>query len=150
MDFWGPYRTTTITGAHFFLALVDDFRKSTWIELLHSKKQVAPTLIQFYNMIETQFNTKILVFRINNSIEFISSTCLDFFKEKGVFLQRSMVKTPQQNGVAERRHRHCLDFKLAFLKFFGGECVLLATHIINLLPMENLQWKIPFEILYGT
>ena len=24
-----------------------------------------------------------------------------------------------------------------------------ATHLINLLPMENLRWKGPFEVLYG-
>jgi len=66
-----------------------------------------------------------------------------------------MVKTPQQNGVAERKHRHLLDtarairFQAGFLKHFWGECILSATHLINLLPMENLRWKRPFEVLYG-
>ena len=66
-----------------------------------------------------------------------------------------MVKSPQQNGVAERKHRHLLDtarairFQAGFPKHFWGECVLSATHIINLLPMENLSWKSPYEVLYG-
>ena len=55
MDLWGPYKVANITGAHFFLTLVDDFSRCTWTQLLHSKHQVPFTLIQFYNMIETQF-----------------------------------------------------------------------------------------------
>lgn len=141
MDLWGPYRTANVTGAHYFLTLVDDFSRNTWTQLLHSKNQVASTLIQFYNMIETQFQKKILMFRTDNGTKFINCTCLDFFKAKGVLLQRSMVKNPQQNGVAERKHRHLLDtaraikFQAGFPKTFWGECVLSATHIINLLPM---------------
>jgi len=53
MDLWAPCRVANITGAHFFLTLVDDFSRTTWTQFLHSKHQVASTLIQFYNMIET-------------------------------------------------------------------------------------------------
>ena len=95
------------------------------------------------------------MFRIDNGTELINSTCLDFFKEKGVLLQRSMVKTPQRNRVAERKHKHLLDvaraikFQAGFPKHFWGECVLSATHIINLLLMKNLSLKSPFEVLHG-
>ena len=67
-----------------------------------------------------------------------------------------MVKTPQQNGVVERKHRHLLDTARAirlhagFPKHFWGECVLAATHIINKLPMAVLGWKTLFEVLYGS
>ena len=66
-----------------------------------------------------------------------------------------MVKTPQQNGVAERKHRHLLDiarairFQAGSPKNFWGECILSTTRLINLLPMENLHRKSPFEVLYG-
>jgi len=66
-----------------------------------------------------------------------------------------MVKTPQQNGVVERKHRHLLDTARAirlfagFPKSFWGECILAGTHIINKLPMENLHWKSPLKMLYG-
>jgi len=80
---------------------------------------------------------------------------LIFFLTNGILHQESMVKTPQQNGVAERKHRHLLDtaralrFHAGFPKHFWGECILSATHIINLLPMENLAWKSPYEVLFG-
>ena len=56
--------------------------------------------------------------------------------------------------MAERKHRHLLDYARAIRihtglpKYFWGECILAATHIINKLPMANLNWKTPFERLY--
>jgi len=38
---------------------------------------------QFYNMIKTQFKTKILMIKSDNGSEFIQTACLDFFASKG-------------------------------------------------------------------
>ena len=57
--------------------------------------------------------------------------------------------------MVERKRRHLLDtarairFQAGFPKHFSGECRLAATSIINKLPMANLQWRSPFEMLYG-
>ena len=102
-------------------------------------------MIHFFQMASTQFQKNITMIRTDNGTEFIHSTLLEFFASKDVLLQRSIVKTPQQNVVAERKHRHLLDaaralrFHAGFPKRFWGECVLSATHIINKLPMTNLS-----------
>ena len=119
MDLWGPYRVPSVTGAKYFLTIVDDFSRFTWTHMLQDKTQVFSVIRQFYNMIETQFNTKILVIRSDNGTEFIQTTCLDFFASKGILHQKSIVKTPQQNGVVERRHRHLIDIVRA-LRFHAG------------------------------
>ena len=96
-------------------------------------------------MVKTQFKTKICMIRTDNGTEFIHSVCLNLFGSKGVLHQRSIVKTPQHNGVVKRKHRHLLDtarafrFQAGFPKQFWGECVLAATHIINKLPMAVLS-----------
>ena len=106
-------------------------------------------------MIETHFHAKILHIRTDNGTEFIQSSYLDFFNSKGILHQKSIVHTPQQNGVAERKHRHLLDtaralrFHAHLPKSFWSECVLSATYIINRLPMSNLAWKSPYEALHG-
>jgi len=40
MDLWGPYKVANITGAHYFLTIVDDFTRNTWTQLLQNKSQV--------------------------------------------------------------------------------------------------------------
>uniref|UniRef100_A0A2N9HZ71 CCHC-type domain-containing protein n=2 Tax=Fagus sylvatica TaxID=28930 RepID=A0A2N9HZ71_FAGSY len=64
--------------------------------------------------------------------------------------------TSQQNGRAERKHRHILDSVRAFLisascpERFLGEAALTAVYTINRLPSSALQNVTPFECLYGT
>jgi len=64
--------------------------------------------------------------------------------------------TSQQNGRAERKHRHILDSVRAMListscpERAWGEAALTAVHIINRLPSSVLGNVSPFERLYLT
>ena len=58
MDLWGPYKVASISKAHYFLIIVDDFTRNTCTQLLQNKTQVKTAIIQFYNMIVAQFDTK--------------------------------------------------------------------------------------------
>ena len=55
MDLWGPYRVVSITGAKYFLTIIDDFSRCTWTTLLQNKSQVASVIAHFFSMAETQF-----------------------------------------------------------------------------------------------
>ncbi|KAL8160211.1 hypothetical protein V2J09_001748 [Rumex salicifolius] len=39
MDLWGPYKSPTYSGAHYFVTVVDDFSRATWTHLIQSKDQ---------------------------------------------------------------------------------------------------------------
>jgi len=152
-DIWGPYRHPSISGARFFLTIVDDFSRFTWIFLMRHKSETQSILKIFFRYVFTQFEAHIKIFRSDNGGEFISLRT--FFHNNGVIFQRSCVYTPQQNGVVERKHRHILQVARA-LRFqahlstqFWGECALTATHIINRLPSPVLSFKTPFELLFS-
>ena len=55
-DLWGPFSTPTIDGCKFFLTIVDDCSRCTWVYLLKHKSQIQAILEQFYLMIEAQFS----------------------------------------------------------------------------------------------
>ncbi|TYK13837.1 Integrase, catalytic core [Cucumis melo var. makuwa] len=75
---------------------------------------------------------------------------------QGTLVQRSCPHTSQQNGRAERKHRHILDSVRALLLSascpdkFWGEVALTSVYTINRLPSSVLQNISPFERLYGT
>ncbi|XP_010473846.1 PREDICTED: uncharacterized protein LOC104753269 [Camelina sativa] len=128
-DLWGPYRTPTYSGARFFLTIVDDYSRGVWIHLLNDKSEAPTQLQNFLAMTTRQFNTPVQKIHSDNGSEFV---CLrDFFKSLGIIHETSCVGTPQQNGRAERKHRHILKIARA-----------LRT------PSSVLQGSTPYERLY--
>ncbi|KAL5538181.1 hypothetical protein UlMin_044629 [Ulmus minor] len=95
-DVWGPYHVSSYLGYKYFLTLVDDCTRFTWLFLLKHKSDVKSVVPRFFAMIETQFNAKIKVFRSDNAPELQFT---EFFTTKGVLHQFSCVETPQQNSV---------------------------------------------------
>ncbi|GJR20152.1 putative RNA-directed DNA polymerase [Tanacetum coccineum] len=77
------------------------------------------------------------------------------FNSLGIVHQTSCAYTPQQNGIAKRKHRHLLNVARSLL-FQSGiplsmwtKCVLTAAYLINRLPSYVLNGKSPFELVYG-
>ena len=70
-DLWGPYRTPSSCGASYFLTLVDDCSRAVWIYLLCNKKEVSQTLINFFALVERQYEKRVKMVRGDNGTEFM-------------------------------------------------------------------------------
>ena len=151
-DLWGPFSTVSALGHKYFLTLVDDFTRHTWVIFLKSKDQTKSSLINFVAYIENQFQTTLKCLRSDNGTEFVVLS--DFFLAKGILHQRTCVETPQQNGVVERKHQHILNVARSI--FFHSNvplnmwnfCIQHAVHLINRLPTPLLKFKCPYEVLF--
>lgn len=64
--------------------------------------------------------------------------------------------TPQQNGLAERKHRHLIELGLTMLfnsnipLKYWVEAFYTANYLINLLPSSVLHQKSPYEVMFHT
>jgi hypothetical protein len=153
-DIWGPHKLPTQTGARYFLTIVDDFTRFTWIHLLKFKSETQDIIKSFFSWVQTQFNLPIKTFRSDNGSEFLSLQ--SFFHHKGTSFQHSCPYTPQQNGIVERKHCHLLNvgralcFQAHIPLRFWGESIQTACYLINRLPTPLLHHKTPYELLHHT
>ena len=105
------FQVPSMSGHKFFLTIVDDCTRFTWVYLLKHKSDALFVVLQFFNMIYTQFHCNIKCFRSDNALEL---TFTEFFNERGVLHQFSCVATPQQNSVVERKHQYLLNVARSF------------------------------------
>ena len=134
LDVWGPFRVPTIDGYRYFLTIVDDCSRVTWIYLLKDKSSVTTVFPELLTFIETQFNTSVKAIRTDNVPE-LSFTSL--LATKGIHHYFSCAYTPQQNSVVERKHQHILNVARSLLfqsnvpLDYWGDCIHTAIYLIN-------------------
>ena len=154
IDTWGPYKVATRGNYKYFLTLVDDHTRVTWIYLMQFKSDYCSTIKAFYEYVEVHFKANIQTIRSDNAPEFADAGCRQFYAQKGILHQKSCVERPQQNARVERRHKYvlemarCLRFQANLPLYLWGECVMSAVYIINRLPTPLLNNLTPYEKLF--
>lgn len=140
---------------NIFLTIVDDYTRMTWIYLLKLKSDVCTVVSIFLQYVKIQFNKTVKVIRSDNDAEFVNDICSSLFGQLGIIHQRSSSYTPQQNGVAERKHRHILEVTRAIrfqanipLKFWGHS-VKASVYLINRLHSSVINMS-SYEKLYNA
>ena len=89
--------------------VTDDYTRFTWVFFLKTKDETAEILKAFITQIENNFDKKVKVIRCDHETEFKNETMNVFCRDKGIKREFSVVRTPQQNGVAERRNRTLIE-----------------------------------------
>ena len=113
MDVWGPYKQCTYNGHRYILTIVNNYTQMTWIFLLRYKSEVVTSISAIISLIKTQFSATVKAVRSDNGLKFLNSQCHTLFSSLGIIHQTTCVHTPQQNGIAERKHRHLLEMARA-------------------------------------
>jgi transposase InsO family protein len=155
-DLWGPAPSVSLNGFRFYLVLVDEYTKFTWVYLLTHKSETFTLFKQFTALVHNQFKQSVQIFRTDCGGEFTSTAFNTFCADNGIIHQLSCPHTPQQNGVAERKHKHLIQCALALLSqsnlpiSYWSYAVSTAAHLINKLPTPLLSDKSPWESLFHT
>lgn len=102
-DVWCPYRQCTYNGYKYFLTIVDNYSRMTWIYLMRMKSDVFLLIKSFLILVKNWFDANIKIIRSDNGLEFFNSQCSTLFTSVGILHQNFCVQTPQQNKVAERK-----------------------------------------------
>ena len=104
-DLCGPTRTKSLQGESYFMLFIDDFTRMCWVTFLKEKSEAFQKFKAFKILVENEIGEKLKCLRSDNGGEFTSREFNLFCENPGIKRQFSAARTPQQNGVAERRNR---------------------------------------------
>ncbi|GJR39174.1 putative ribonuclease H-like domain-containing protein [Tanacetum coccineum] len=137
MDLFGPTNIRSIDQKYYSLVVTDDFSRFSWTFFLGTKDETFYVLKEFIALIENQLNKKVKGIRCDNGTEFKNAKLIELCGEKGIKRDYSNPRTPQQNGVAERKNRTLIEAARTMLAdsklptMFWTEAVCTACYVLN-------------------
>ncbi|GKF27555.1 retrovirus-related pol polyprotein from transposon TNT 1-94 [Tanacetum coccineum] len=155
MDLCGPMRVQTINGKKYILVIVDDYSRFTWVKFLRSKDETPTVVIKFLKQIQVGLNKTVRFIRTDNRTEFVNKTLYDYYENVGIFHQKRVPRSLQQNGVVERRNRTLIEAArtmLIFSKapmFLWAEAVATACYTQNRSLIHIRHDKTPYELVHN-
>nr|GEW63858.1 hypothetical protein [Tanacetum cinerariifolium] len=117
MDLCGPMRVQSINGKKYILVIVDDYYRFTWVKFLRSRDETPEFVTKFLTQVQVGLNKTVRFIRTDNGTKFVNQVMIEFYEKVGIFHQKSVSRTPQQNDVVERRNRTIMEAAQTMLIF---------------------------------
>src|SRR5690606_6758572 len=114
-DLWGPSPVISNQGFRFYAIFIDNYSRYSWFFPLKAKSDFFSVFVMFQRLVENQFSAKIGVFQCDGGGEFTNTRLISHLKDSGIQQYISCPYTLQQNGLAERKHRHVTELGLSML-----------------------------------
>nr|GEV08113.1 putative ribonuclease H-like domain-containing protein [Tanacetum cinerariifolium] len=155
MDLFGPTFVTSLNKKSYCLVITYDYSRFTWVFFLASKDETSPILKTFITGIENQFSLTVKVIKSDNGTEFKNYDLNQFCGLKGIKREFSVPRTPQQNGVAERKNRTLIEAAKTMLADsllpipFWAEAINTACYVQNRVLVTKPLNKNPYQLLHG-
>ncbi|XP_012847829.1 PREDICTED: uncharacterized protein LOC105967762 [Erythranthe guttata] len=156
MDLMGPMQVESIGGKRYIFVCVDDFSRFTWVEFIREKSDSFDVFKKLCKKVSFEKQQNIVRIRSDHGREFENSLFTNFCEKYGISHEFSAPKTPQQNGVVERKNRTLQEMARVMMNAkeiaprFWAEAVNTACHIINRVYLRPGTTKTPYEIWKGN
>ncbi|GJX17360.1 retrovirus-related pol polyprotein from transposon TNT 1-94 [Tanacetum coccineum] len=125
MDLCGPMRVASVNGKKYILVIVNDYSRFTWVKFLRLKDEAPDFIIKFLKLIQV-----------------------------GISHETYVARSPQQNGVVERRNRTLIEAARTMLicakalLFLWAKAVATACYSQNRSIVRLRHGKTPYELLH--
>ncbi|GKE64584.1 retrovirus-related pol polyprotein from transposon TNT 1-94, partial [Tanacetum coccineum] len=154
MDLCGPMRVQTINGKKYILVIVDDYLRFTSVKFLRSNDETPKVVIKFLKQIQVGLNKTVRNIRTDNGTEFVNKDLTDYYEHVGIFHQKTVLRTPQQNGIVERWNRTLVEaarIMLIFSKapmYLWAEVVATTCYTQNQSLIHTRHCKTPYKLVH--
>jgi len=137
MDLFGPFRTISLGGNYYGLVIVDDYSRFTWTFFIVTKDETYHVFKNFVKVIQNEKDCSISSIKSNNGREFQNEKFDRFCSKLNIKHNFSAPRTPQQNGVVERKNRSLEELARTMLnenglpKYFWANAVSTTCYVLN-------------------
>nr|GEZ11049.1 retrovirus-related Pol polyprotein from transposon TNT 1-94 [Tanacetum cinerariifolium] len=155
IDLYRPMRVESVNRKKYILVIVDDYSQFTWVKFLRSKDEIPDFIIKFLKMIQVRLKVLVRRIRTDNGTEFVNQTLCYYYEEVGISHETSVARSPQPNGVVERRNRTLIEAAHTMLiyaqapLFLWAEAVTTAYFTQNRSIIRLRHGKTPYELLHS-
>ncbi|UYV80016.1 hypothetical protein LAZ67_18001431, partial [Cordylochernes scorpioides] len=154
-DLMGPFNIESWGGSRFVLTIIDDASRYTRVYFLKRKGDTLEKFKEWMKEAENKTGFSLKRIRTDNGLEFCSSPWDILSKAHGIVHERTMVYTPEQNGVAERMNRTLLNLVRSTVNSCNlptaswAELTNTAAYLRNRVTNRHNEEKTPFELWFG-
>ncbi|KAI3715136.1 hypothetical protein L6452_22105 [Arctium lappa] len=155
VDLCGPISVQSLAGKKYILVLIDEFSRYTWIEFIRAKSDVPERLIRLLKRLHVLFSSKFQKLRSDNGTEFRNAKINSYLSEEGITPNFSAARTPQQNGVVERKNRTLVEAAIIMLAEsdlltnFWAEAVATTCFTQNRATIVKRFQKTSYELIHN-
>ncbi|GJX60886.1 retrovirus-related pol polyprotein from transposon TNT 1-94 [Tanacetum coccineum] len=154
MDLFGPSTVRSYGGNRYTLVIVDDYSRYTWTRFLKDKTKAFDQFEILSRKIQNQLGCSIVSIRTEHGREFDNEVQFgEFCNANGITYNFSAPRTPQSNGVVERKNRTLQEMsrtmlnELSLPQKFWCNAVDTSTYILNRILIRAILGKTPYELL---
>jgi transposase InsO family protein len=150
-DVWGLAQVSSLGGSHYYVTFIDDATRKTWVYCIQQKSDVFDTFKKWKALVENETRKKLKCLRSDNGGEYFSKKFDYYYSYHGIRREKTVPRTPQENGVSERMNRTIMECERSMRLHVGlplqfwADAVDTALYLINIGPSSSLYGRIPKE-----
>nr|GFA58038.1 hypothetical protein [Tanacetum cinerariifolium] len=147
------HAVASINGKIYVLVIVDDYSRYTWTHFLRSKDETPEVLIDFLRLVQRGLQAQVRVVQTDKGTKILNQTLHAYFAAEGILHQTYVARTPEQNGIVERRNRTLVEAARTMLSaakvplFFWAEVIATACFTQNRSLVIPRHEKTPYHII---
>jgi len=152
---FSPSRTMSLGGNYYGLVVVDDYSGFTWTLFIATKDEAYHALKRLAKVIQNEKNYGISAIKSDHGGEFQNEKFDEFCGKFEIKHNFSAPRTPQQNGVVERKNRSLEELEMTLLnetdlpKYFWVNVVSTTCYVPNRVLIRPILKKTPYELFKG-
>nr|GEY99828.1 retrovirus-related Pol polyprotein from transposon TNT 1-94 [Tanacetum cinerariifolium] len=155
-NLFGPSVVRSYGGNLYTLVIVDDYSSYIWTRFIKNKTEAFDQFEIFSKKIKNQLGCSVVSIRIDHDREFDNEVQFrEFCNANGITHNFSAPRTPQSNGLVERKNRTLQEMSRSMLneqslpQKFWCNVVDISTYILNRILIKAIFGKTPYELLIG-